>query len=302
MIILYGTVHDEMIELMCSRLNSLSYKYLLIDPFGELKISFTYGYNGSSISGKISYGGGETNVEEISGIYTRLAFMKNKIKGLSVRGSEAIKSERNSVFVNFIDQFPGLVINRVGISSGNDSKLYQQHLISASGFLTPRTIITRLPSELKEFYHSCNGKVIYKSISGIRSVVKKLSTSDLKKFSSLKNCPVQFQELIEGIDIRVHTVGKKTFATAVESDSVDYRYGRLTKFYEFDLPPHIIRSCLNLSRSMGFVVAGIDLKKTPEGKYYCFEVNPSPAFIAYERMTGQPVSLEVAKLLNTGKY
>ena len=48
---------------------------------------------------------------------------------------------------------------------------------------------------------------------------------------------------------------------------------------------------------LGLVLSGIDLRRTPAGDYYCFEVNPSPGFIFYERATGQPISEAVALLL-----
>ena len=43
-------------------------------------------------------------------------------------------------------------------------------------------------------------------------------------------------------------------------------------------------------RTFDLLFAGIDLKQTPSGEFYCFEVNPSPGFLYYERHTGQPIS------------
>jgi D-alanine-D-alanine ligase-like ATP-grasp enzyme len=44
-------------------------------------------------------------------------------------------------------------------------------------------------------------------------------------------------------------------------------------------------------------VAGIDLRRTPQGEWYCFEVNPSPAFAYYEAATHQPIAEAIAGLL-----
>ena len=46
--------------------------------------------------------------------------------------------------------------------------------------------------------------------------------------------------------------------------------------------------------------AGIDLKETPDGEWCCFEVNPCPGFIFFERHTGQPISLALAEFLHAG--
>jgi len=52
-----------------------------------------------------------------------------------------------------------------------------------------------------------------------------------------------------------------------------------------------------LAASLDLVVAGIDLRRTPDGEWYCFEVNPSPAFSYYESATHQPISAAIAALL-----
>jgi D-alanine-D-alanine ligase-like ATP-grasp enzyme len=49
-------------------------------------------------------------------------------------------------------------------------------------------------------------------------------------------------------------------------------------------------------------VAGIDLRDHPAGKWFCFEVNPSPAFSYYEHETGQPIAAAVARFLAAGNH
>jgi hypothetical protein len=43
------------------------------------------------------------------------------------------------------------------------------------------------------------------------------------------------------------------------------------------LPPDCAERCLAPAHSLELSVAGIDLRRTPDGAWYCFEVNPSPA-------------------------
>ena len=57
-------------------------------------------------------------------------------------------------------------------------------------------------------------------------------------------------------------------------------------------------ACMNVARQFGLLFAGIDLKETAEGDYYCFEINPSPAFLVYEQLSGQPISRALAELLH----
>jgi D-alanine-D-alanine ligase-like ATP-grasp enzyme len=48
---------------------------------------------------------------------------------------------------------------------------------------------------------------------------------------------------------------------------------------------------------MGLAVAGIDLRRTPEGQWYCFEVNPSPGFTYFQAQAGQAIDQAIAQLL-----
>jgi len=52
-----------------------------------------------------------------------------------------------------------------------------------------------------------------------------------------------------------------------------------------------------LADELRLLFAGIDLKQTPDGDYFCFEANPCPGFLYYERHTGQPISAALADLL-----
>lgn len=63
------------------------------------------------------------------------------------------------------------------------------------------------------------------------------------------------------------------------------------------MPPEVTLRCFDLAKRLGLPLAGIDLRRTPDGEWYCFEVNPSPGFTYYEWNTGQPIAAAVAGLL-----
>jgi len=44
-------------------------------------------------------------------------------------------------------------------------------------------------------------------------------------------------------------------------------------------------------------VAGVDLRCTPDGRWYCFEVNPSPGFTYFQQKTDQAIDEAIARLL-----
>jgi glutathione synthase/RimK-type ligase-like ATP-grasp enzyme len=66
---------------------------------------------------------------------------------------------------------------------------------------------------------------------------------------------------------------------------------------DIPLPPEVEARCRDLSKRLRLPVAGIDLRRTPDGEWYCFEVNPSPGFTYYESKTGQPIAAAIAGLL-----
>jgi D-alanine-D-alanine ligase-like ATP-grasp enzyme len=64
-----------------------------------------------------------------------------------------------------------------------------------------------------------------------------------------------------------------------------------------DIDGELGERLVRLAASMGLLVAGIDMRLTPDDEWFCFEVNPSPGFTFYEDATGQPITAAVADLL-----
>jgi glutathione synthase/RimK-type ligase-like ATP-grasp enzyme len=204
-----------------------------------------------------------------------------------------------TVLWNFVDLAEGLVVNRPSSMLSNGSKPWQSRLIAEHGFDTPATLITTDAAALREF-RELHPAVIYKSISGTRSIVSELGRGHEARLDDLRWCPTQFQELVDGDDYRVHVVGGRVFASRVVSNVVDYRYGP-SRMEAFTLPDEVADRCVSLSRTLGLAFAGIDLKQSADGRWWCFEVNPAPGYSAYEEVTGQPISAALADLLVHGE-
>ena len=103
--------------------------------------------------------------------------------------------------------------------------------------------------------------MIFKSMSGNRSIVRCLSDADLDRLEHIRSCPVQFQAFVPGTNVRVHTVGGQAFATEVQTDMTDYRYAdrsggesvlRATKL------PDDVEACIALAADLGLPFAGVD--------------------------------------------
>ena len=59
--------------------------------------------------------------------------------------------------------------------------------------------------------------------------------------------------------------------------------------------------CQALAASLHLLVAGVDLRQTLDDRWYCFEVNPSPAFTYFQEATHQAMDEAIARLLAAGE-
>lgn len=195
------------------------------------------------------------------------------------------------------------VLNRPDAMATNDSKPHQTELIRAHGFAVPDTIVTTDPVRAEQFWDQ-HGMVVYKSTSGVRSIANLLTERHRARLAHIPTCPTQLQQFVPGDDYRVHTAGARVFATRIVSDAIDYRYagrqGADRTMEPAHLPPDIADRCVRMTRNLGLLLAGIDLRLTPGGTWYCFEVNTSPAFTWFEDHTGQPIAHAIAQLLVHG--
>lgn len=196
---------------------------------------------------------------------------------------------------------PALVVNRPQVMAANDSKPYQMEQIRDLGFRVPETLLTTDPDAARDFWER-HGAVVYKSVSGTRSIVSRLRPAHAKRLVNVSHCPTQFQEYVPGTDHRVHVAGDKLFASEIVSDADDYRYParHRVEIRACRLPEEVGARCRRLAGATRLPVAGIDLRRTPDGEWYCFEVNPSPAFTYYESRTRQPIGRAIARFLAAG--
>jgi len=201
------------------------------------------------------------------------------------------------------DLTPALVVNRPAVMASNNSKPYQSMIIRTIGFNTPDTLVTTDARAAREFWARYE-TVVYKSISGVRSIVARLGPHHEPRLENIRWCPTQFQEYISGTDWRVHVVADEIFSCEIRSGATDYRYaareGLDVELCASTLPPDCAARCYRLAQALGLTVAGIDLRLSRDGKWYCFEVNPSPGFTYYQAATGQPIEDAIAGLLASG--
>lgn len=274
-------------------------------PFSDIALDVFEGRP----SGTLCVGYREWPLDGFAGVYTRLVDQAVVSGGRRSRGlspdPERVKSA--AFLVNTLAQWLEVaecrVVNRAWAMASNGSKPYQSQEIARAGLLTPATVVTNEEEEVVEFARR-HGRIVYKSISAVRSIVKEWRPGVGPPLSRIRHLPTQFQEYVPGVNLRVHVVGAEIFATEVATGAVDYRYasrdGLDVTMRPVGLPDEIAGQCLTLSRVLRLPFCGIDLKRTPDGRFYCFEVNPSPAYSYYQEETNQPISRALIRYLAAG--
>lgn len=298
MILLVGPLGDPGVAYLAARLGEREEPICLAEPAAlRERWGLTLVADDGGTSGAVRHAGRRIDLGAIRSVYLRRTALLTAPAG-------AAPDEHDHAWRAVFASIGALVINRPLAAASNASKPLQLRRIAGFGFAVPRTLVSNVSTDVRRFYDECAGRVVYKSASGRRSIVRRLGAGDLARLDSLGPCPVQFQEYLAGDDLRVHVVGERVFAAEIRSDATDYRYvdraGSYREIRAAELPAEIAERCRRLSRGLGLVVSGIDLRRSPEGEYYCFEANPSPDFVFYQRATGQPIGEAIADRLCAG--
>ncbi|MBI3926040.1 MAG: hypothetical protein HY319_10905 [Armatimonadetes bacterium] len=299
MILLIGPQQDPMIEAVWEELQSRGLRFRRIDVH-DLPATVRFGFIEPGGTGYVRFPDDELlPVEAVTSVFHRVGFANFEVfEDYTDQEVEYVNAQCQAALFAYLNFSRALVVNRPVASGSNASKPFQIEKIREHGFRVPDTLVTTLPQSAAEFYQRHEGRVIYKSVSYVRSIVTGMTQDDLERLDTVRNCPVQLQERVEGTDIRVHVVGDgAAFASIITAQESDYRYDRQSRIEPGEIPPEIRDRCFALTRALGLSVAGIDLRRTGEGEFYCFEVNPSPAFSWYEARTGQPIASAVVDLL-----
>ncbi len=269
----------------------------------DTDIAFSVDPSGA-VDGVLRAGRRHVALREITAVYARLMDHRHIPEYQRLHPDDPERDRWTALtdnLTNWLDVAPGRVVNRTRAMASNGSKPYQSQLISRHGLSAPETLVTNDPEEAREFYET-HPRVVYKSASGARSIVQTMVRADLERLGSLRACPVQFQTWVPGTDVRVHVIGDEVFATAMSTTATDYRYATAqvdepAHLEAYKLDDQVAERCLALTADFGLEFSGIDLKITPDGDVFCFEVNPSPAYTYFSGQTKQPIAQALARHL-----
>lgn len=301
MILLWGLAGDRPIASVRNELARMERTALLIDQRAVLDTSVEFSVD-PNVACTVEWDGLRLDLEKVTAAYMR-PYDPLGVPALANAGRDSAEG-RHAVAVYealrlWNEMTSALVVNRMSAMASNSSKPYQLELIRAAGFAVPETLVTTDPKAADEFCDRL-GEVVYKSVSGVRSIVARMTPNKRGQLDAITVCPTQFQEYVSGVDYRVHVVGDDVYVCELVSEADDYRYserqGARVSRRQVDVPGEVADRCRALAASLGLPVAGIDLRQTPAGEWFCFEVNPSPAFSWFDAPDNR-IAKRVAALL-----
>jgi hypothetical protein len=304
MILLCGSGEDAVTRFLSRQLSTYGVKHQLLD-LSRYPVDYLVTNYRSSVRrfGSISWPEGSIQTDELTGVFTRNLTRWDDLPSsrLDANLAVALHAEKDLGLESLWMGLDCAVVNRFGSNWSNHSKPYQTLAFRGGGlFEIPKTLISNDLVAMRSFYEEADGQVIYKAASGLSFGTVQVTLENLESLLSEGNTPIQLQQRVTGVDIRVHVVSDQVFATRVRSGAIDYRRAGDERVHleAIELPVTTAAHCIQLTKRFGLLLSGIDLKETPDGRFYCFEVNTCPDFAFYEQSTGQPISGALRDLLS----
>ncbi|HEY3057552.1 MAG TPA: RimK domain-containing protein ATP-grasp [Chloroflexota bacterium] len=296
MIALWGLEREAPLACVGAALGRFGADVLLLDQRWVAQTDVRLSQCSGVVNGRIQMPSGHVDLRRVQAMYAR-PFGADQLVSDSADSAALRHMWRiEHALWTWAELTPAMVVNRASAMAPNHSKPFQSMAIERAGFRVPETLVTTSPAAARAFWNK-HGEVIYKSLSSVRSRVTRVRAEHLPRLANVVWCPTQFQAYVPGREHRVHVVGDRIFACEIVSDADDYRYpDGSVELRHCELPPDVADRCRRLTADQNLLLAGIDLRRTPDGEWYCFEVNPSPAFPYFESASG-PIAEAIAHLL-----
>ena len=299
MIIILGDNKDTHSALVSCKLKKLQEDYCFLDTSlypENLLIKWNPDKNNE---GYLKIKNKKINFKDIKSVYWRNF---NGIKFEKIENddfmTDILYRERKSALYSLFYSLKTNWVNSMEAFEIHQKKAYALHLMKENNIRIPRTLITNDKNTIEEFFEQNNGEIIVKPILG-GAYTEKLTKKNITKtrLQSLKLVPAQFQEYIDGDDIRVYAFKNDIFAVKINSNTVDFREDENAQLTKIELPQKVINDCYKVMKILKLKYSGIDIRLNKNGEYVFIEANPAPMFIHAEKVTKYPLTKSLIDML-----
>jgi hypothetical protein len=209
-------------------------------------------------------------------------------------------NDARGLFESLLMRLPARWVNGWRAFQLHQTKPAQLAMVAALGIPVPATLLTNDPEAVREFV-ARHPRSIFKPVQGgahTRPVTPAhLSDANLE---NLCFAPVTLQEEVPGTNVRAFVAGQRVLACEVRTAALDFRDDPEPHIEPHALPDEVAGWCLRAAQELDLLWTGIDLRLTPEGRYFFLEANPSPMFLGFESRSGLPLTASLGALLMDG--
>ncbi|MGN6869121.1 MAG: MvdC/MvdD family ATP grasp protein [Solirubrobacteraceae bacterium] len=183
---------------------------------------------------------------------------------------------------------------------------------SEAGLMTPHTLISNDPAQVRMFVDALGGEecaikpLVAVGVTNAEGYRLPLTTTlpPGHSLDSVAAAPTIFQPYVEkAFELRCVVIGERIFAAKIHSQDteatrLDWRAGEATHEI-FALPEGVKASIRRLMAGFGLNFASLDMIVTPEGEFVFLELNPNGQWLWLELELGLPLVASMADLLTT---
>jgi glutathione synthase/RimK-type ligase-like ATP-grasp enzyme len=206
-------------------------------------------------------------------------------------------NDSRSLFESLLIRLPVRWVNGWRAYQLHQTKPVQLALVARQGVPIPATLLSNDTEAVRDFA-ARHPRCIFKPVQG-GAHTRPLTPEHLgdDNLRNLTYAPVTIQEEVPGTNIRVFVAGERVLACEVRTEALDFRDDSDPVIVPHDLPAEVADWCLRAARLLELLWTGIDLRRTPEGRYVFLEANPSPMFLGFQSRCGLPLCESLAALL-----
>jgi ATP-grasp ribosomal peptide maturase len=190
-------------------------------------------------------------------------------------------------------------------------KAYQLAVALRCGLQVPATLITNDPATVREFAAGVGRRIITKSLATMVTVDDELGSGVLFTAEvaeehwadpAIATTAHLFQELVDGIDVRLTAVGDQLFAVEIHPTSpdgpIDIRaHHENVTYQDVDIPSQIRDATLDLLRRLRLTFAALDFR-VGSGGWVFLEANPNGQW-AFVPQLRDAIASAIADVLET---
>lgn len=157
------------------------------------------------------------------------------------------------------------------------------------GFRVPKTLVSQSRPDVLEFFSSCAGQVVAKTVVGASGpFLETVRIDDPAALDapSFLAAPTIFQEYVPGDrHLRLNCFGDESFAALIRTEDVDWRTNLNVEITAFHVDPELHERTRRVLDTLGLEMGIIDIKLTPDGEPVWLEVNPQGQFLFLDALT-----------------